>query len=400
MKLFSITSDLHSEVACKAGSEKFIRDIVAACGCEFDERTDFGDYDSRDSTLYVRTGGTEGIFKAIFCKDGRPAIPGNAPVRLLTSGRSNSLAASMEILSFLRQNGLEGEILHGSAEDIAGALAKPATGASSGLIRELGAPMSLEGKRYGVIGKPSDWLISSTVDYAKAKAVLGCEIIDIPIEELVSDILKVGYDAPSNLKPFNAPKFGKRVGEPDFRRAIDIYGALKAMCVKYSLDGFTLRCFDLLTTVSNTGCLALAALNSEGYAATCEGDVPAMLSMAVGRHLTGKSGFQVNLSRAEADRLLFAHCTVPFDMVTDYCYDTHFESGIGIGIHGEFEEGVPATLFKIGSDLEHFIQADITLLKNQYENNLCRTQVWVEAPGLRYYMLREPLGNHHVILPR
>jgi len=57
----------------------------------------------------------------------------------------------------------------------------------------------------------------------------------------------------------------------------------------------------------------------------------------------------------------------------------------------------PATLLKIGSDLTHFVVRDVELVCNQYENNLCRTQIIVKAEGLKDYMLNEPLGNHHVI---
>ena len=60
----------------------------------------------------MRTGGTEGLFKEIF-----PEMDG--PVRILTSGKSNSLAASMEILSYLNMQGRSGEIIHGSVDYIA-----------------------------------------------------------------------------------------------------------------------------------------------------------------------------------------------------------------------------------------------------------------------------------------
>ena len=63
--------------------------------------------------LYVASGGSEGYFIEVFdsLKD--------RPCYILTSGDSNSLAASMEILSFLQQNGGRGEILHGDIEAIA-----------------------------------------------------------------------------------------------------------------------------------------------------------------------------------------------------------------------------------------------------------------------------------------
>ena len=62
--------------------------------------------------VFVGGGGTEGRFlKAL------PQL--KEPVFLLTTGVNNSLAASMEILSYLRQKDIRAEILHGSEEKIA-----------------------------------------------------------------------------------------------------------------------------------------------------------------------------------------------------------------------------------------------------------------------------------------
>ena len=108
--LYTLTSSLHSEAACEAKEEKFIRDIEERLGEKFDIRgEEYDEYGNTDGNLiYVRTGGTEGIFKSIFCKDGKLQVPGDEPIRLLTSGKSNSLAASMEILSFLNRNRISG----------------------------------------------------------------------------------------------------------------------------------------------------------------------------------------------------------------------------------------------------------------------------------------------------
>lgn len=399
MKLYSITSSLHNEISETTSNEPFVNGIETAMGRRFEHCAGLGGYSTDDSLLYVRTGGSEGIFKAFFAGDGKLVIPGSGPVRMLASGQSNSLAASMEILSYLRLNGYEGEIIHGTPEEVAAAVKNGKAGRSGSLLMPLGFDGILSGRRYGVVGQPSDWLISSSVDYSKVRSKLGCELVDIDIDELVSLVREGSFGKPAALKELNTPKFGARLTSEDLDVAWKIYGALKHIVDKYSLDGLTLRCFDLLTSVGNTGCLSLAILNSEGCIATCEGDIPAMLTMAVARELTGKSSFQVNLSRVEDGKMLFAHCTIPLDMVRDYCYDTHFESGIGVGIHGELEENVPATIFKIGADMEHCFIREITLLRNQYENNLCRTQIWVEGRDVKEYMFTEPLGNHHVIVP-
>lgn len=419
IRLYTLTSDLHREMAACAADEPFIRAIQTALGEPFTYRSeDFSDYGSGNAVdlIYVRTGGTEGLFLKEFRQDWKK-------VRLLASGESNSLAASMEILSFLNRNGLSGEILHGTPQEIADRLKGSAPCPSTDFIKPLRPSKLLAGTRYGVIGKPSDWLISSDVDYAKAKDVLGAEIIDIPIEELVciwkesaataTEFRTAEWKEPSansaladspcryaanTLKPLNVPKYGNPISKAAFEKAVRVYKALCTIVDKYKLNGLTLRCFDLLTSIGTTGCLGLALLNSHGIVATCEGDVPAMLSMAVAQRVTGTPGFQVNLSKITGDDLLFAHCTVPLNIVRDYCYDTHFESGIGVAIHGEFAEG-PMTLFKLGAKLDEFVAEDVTLTANQYGDNLCRTQVHIQGPGLSDYLLRSPLGNHHILLP-
>ena len=119
MRLYTLTSDLHGELAKSAHNEQFIKDIEAAIGTTFDYReSDFSDFGAIGDIIYVRTGGTEGIFRQLF--EGHEG----ARVRLLTSGQSNSLAASMEIVSWLNQQGLGGEIIHGSVKEIASDLLK------------------------------------------------------------------------------------------------------------------------------------------------------------------------------------------------------------------------------------------------------------------------------------
>lgn len=163
MRLFSLISNLHSELPVAAAKEPFIIDIEIACGENFEHcEDDFSDYGSRaDDIIYVRTGGTEGLFKQIWRLKIRQ-------VTLLASGQSNSLAASMEIISFLRKNGASGRIIHGKPEEIAAALKQESARNTSSLVKPFNSGNILFGARLGVVGRPSDWLISSDVDYAKA----------------------------------------------------------------------------------------------------------------------------------------------------------------------------------------------------------------------------------------
>ena len=380
--IYTLTSELHDEQSVGAATQEFLGSLAV----EYELKgSDYADYGTHSLDLiYVRTGGTEGIFKRLVpelqAKSGRPFY-------LLTSGKSNSLAASMEILSYLRQNGVKGEIIHGNAELISKRISLLAR---AGEARKL-----LKGCRLGIIGKPSDWLIASHADKEVVMQRLGISLIDIPMQELL-DVMAV--------TPIR--ETGEQASADAVRKALpvaeQIYDALKTIVERHQLQGFTIRCFDLLTAVQNTGCLALAKLNAEGIVAGCEGDVPAMLSMKIAQSLLGVSGFQANPAsiNPETGQMLFAHCTIPFNMVERYELDTHFESGIGVGIRGYMKEG-PVTIFKVSGDLSRCFTEEGELIRNQAKPDLCRTQqvVQLSHPSQTSYFLTNPIGNHHIILP-
>ena len=312
---------------------------------------------SSHQCVAVQTGGTEASFVNLVEK-GKIHI--DKPVFLLASGHSNSLAASLEILAWILQHDGSGRVIT-SPEQI------------NEPIEQAGdAPA-----RLGVIGEPSSWLIASHVDDTRALKQLNVKLVHIPITEVTS------------------------LGEVDggLEGAERIYIRLKEIVSRYQLDGLTLRCFDLLTTVKNTGCVALSKLNDEGIPAACEGDVPLLLTMMIAKQEYNQIGFQVNPARIHPDgKMLFAHCTVPLKMTTSHVYDTHFESGIGVGIHGELPLG-KYRLMKMSPDLSFIMDEPVELIANQYEPNLCRTQVWLQAtPEMAREMLTRPLANHHLLI--
>ena len=317
----------------------------------------------------VLTGGTESKFLHLVDEG---LIDLSKPVYLMVSGHSNSLAASLEILSYIRQHKGIGKVMM-NAEDTALEQAQDDV-----VITPTESILKSNGKlRLGVVGAPSDWLIASGVNYQDVLQKMNCELVDIPIEEVSS------------------------LGEVDagMKGAEAIYERLKELVNRYDLQGVTLRCFDLLTTVKNTGCIALSKLNDEGIPAACEGDIPTLLTMMVCKQLTGELCFQVNPARIKADgEMLFAHCTLPLGMTEKHEYTTHFESGIGVAIHGDLPTG-DYTLVKLSGDMKRLLAVDVTLERCQFEQNLCRTQVWIKAtPAVSRYFLTDPIANHHVLI--
>ena len=379
--IYTLTSALHDPQAVDTLTKEFLTSLNVPYILKGD---DFSDYGSHDLNLiFVRTGGTEGIFQQMM-----PTLveKSDAPFYLLASDKSNSLAASLEILSYLRQQGKQGEILHGNPEYIASRIQL--------LCQVESAVKRLRKSRLGVIGKPSDWLIASQVDAECVQQKLGVELLDIPMSELLDTL--AATPKPSLTEHRDMPAVNEAL--PD---ACRIYEALKTIVQKHGLQGFTIRCFDLLDAVHNTGCWALAKLNAEGYIAGCEGDVPTMLTMMLLRALTGTSSFQANPAsiHPETGEILFAHCTIPFDMVQRYELDTHFESGIGVGIRGFVPEG-SVTICKVSGDLSRAFVVEGELVRCQTKPDLCRTQLVVRLanPSDTEYFLTNPIGNHHVII--
>lgn len=347
---------------------------------------DFIDFIQDLPVIFVETGGVEEQFKEMYLTLPEPYI-------LVATNANNSLPAALEISSFLKDQNKKFLLLHGSKEEIVRSLKSKRFENQSFLIDE--QTRILNGKRYGVIGKPSDWLIASNVDTKKLNQSLGVTLVDISFLEFKNQI----DQAKEIVDPIIFENLlNKKVSKETLNGALKIYSAIRSLIMKYKLDGVTVRCFDLLGTIHNTSCLALAMLNKDGYIATCEGDIPTMITMAFVREAFHQSSFQVNPSYVNIlkNYAYFAHCTLPLDMCLDYSFDTHFESGLGIGIKGRLNLG-RVTIMKINRNFTkyHVIEGKITA--NLGQNNLCRSQIKVEFAQDISRFLSEPFGNHLVI---
>ena len=324
-----------------------------------------------NQVVAVLSGGTEAMFVDLV-RDKQ--IDLKRPVYLLVSGFSNSLPAALEILSFIRQRKGIAKIMQHPKDTVF-----VDDGDTASLTRvPLEKVLKNEKKmRLGVIGKSSDWLIASQVDYQEVLAKMNCELIDIPMDELTS------------------------IGEvdPGMKGAEAIYARLKEIIAKRQLDGITLRCFDLFTSCKNTACVAVSKLNDEGIPAGCEGDIPVLLTMMACKKLTGEPGFMGNPARIQPDgQILLAKCTIALKMTQKHEYTTHFESGIGVAIHGEVAPG-EYTLVKLSHDMKRLLAVNVKVTRCQYEKNLCRTQIWIQStPIVSQYLLTNPLSNHHVLI--
>ena len=368
--------------------ERFKDEEKAKYLAKLNAQNDFVFDASGETIFFIETGGTEEEFKSIFSKYKEPYL-------LLATDANNSLPASLEIATFLRKNNKQFKLYHGTPEEVREQLK---THDFSKNIKENKGILKLSdlnGMRLGVVGKPSNWLIASDVNYDEVKAKFGVTLVDISSEEFLSQI----KESKPKLDPIIfEPLLNEKVNHETLDGALQIYSALRDLIIKHNLNGLTVRCFDLLTSVHNTSCLALAMLNKDGYIATCEGDIPAMLSMAIVRKVFHQSSFQVNPSYLNLKERYgyFAHCTLPLDMCLSYEFDTHFESGIGLGIKGRLNLG-KVTIFKMNANLKDFEVFEGQIVENLHKNNLCRTQIKVQFNEPIDEMFSSPNGNHLII---
>lgn len=375
IKIYPISSSLHSSQAIGSATKKLIDELKSdsrSIEIENDINKLYTDTDL--SLILIQTGGSENIFLENFAKL-------KEPYYLLTYGTNNSLAASLEILAYLNNHHLEGEILHGSKEYLISRISSLSK--NKGLIQ-------CENK-LGVIGKPSDWLISSAVNYQAVQEKFNFSLVDIDISEVENTYKSIKDD-------FELPKFSSSFNNSELRKAYRFYLALEQIVNKYELKGFTMRCFDLLTSLKTTACLALSIFNSKQITATCEGDIPSLISMHIANTVFNTPAFQANPAKIDiaTNTMVLAHCTLPLSMCSSYKFDTHFESNIGVGIHGELNlEDI--TVFRINSSLSEAFVEEGKILSNQYKNNMCRTQIEIELPNLDK-LLFHPLGNHLSII--
>ena len=360
-------------------NEQFVKELSQKSGVEMSYTSLEELKEGELNLVFIGGGGTEGMFLEVFDK-----LP--SPILLLTTGENNSLAASMEILSFLRQKQVPGEIIHGSLEDMSRRIQI--------LARVFQTRKRIHVLRVGCVGEPSDWLISSGVDGEASKEKNGIEIIKIPMQEMFDEIAKKSYVANEYTKMISDTGYKPE----EVEKALEIYGALKRICEKYRLDSVTIRCFDLLGPVGSTGCAALAVLNAEGIYAGCEGDIPSLIAMTVLGELSGQPVFMANPSRILSDKkeIIFAHCTLPITMPLTFRCMTHYESDLGVAFQGDLKEG-PVTVFKCSGLLDQYFVAGGELVENLHEANLCRTQLRLRLKeGLDYFTTRS-IGNHHLI---
>lgn len=328
--------------------------------------------------FYVASGGSESSFM-----DALGKLSGYCC--FITTDNNSSLAASLEMLAYLREHGKSGEIIHGGDEFTAKKILSVA-GTASAVARFRSKPLA-------VIGRANE-RIASFIDEKEFERIQGHPLSWLLMEELIDEIRAGGYPANQWTEKLLSEGYDSR----EMEKSLSIYGALRRLVDRHGVGAVSVRCFDLLRPTASTGCLALAILNAEGVPAACEGDVKALVTMAAANAVTGCPGFMANPSRLDPERreLVIAHCTLPVSMPESYTLTTHYESGTGIALAGQIPLGSCTVLKTDGVFLNNFVCRG-EIVENLHECNLCRTQIRIKMDCDMEYFLKRPIANHHVV---
>jgi L-fucose isomerase-like protein len=368
--------DAHQELFATISAEHEVRILEPAALAS-------GPSDLR--VVFVASGGTENRFVELW-----PDL--SRPVYLLTDGTHNSLAASLEISAWVRNEGERCEILHGEPAAVSARLGDLAAVEKTMAV--------LAGSRFGFIGAPSDWLIASSVDRDALHTRFGVDTEDVDLEELYRYIDAVDRTE-ARAVAADVRVRSAEVVEPDedaLEQAAVIYLGLRALVEDRGLTAVTLRCFDLVSRYRNTGCLALALLNDEGIMAGCEGDQQALFTVVTANALTGEIPFLANPAAIDtaSNALEIAHCMVATRVVNAFRLRSHFETGMGVAIEGEYARGA-VTIARIGgADLSRGWVSEAVTEGAEHSEERCRTQLRLALDKEVRYFLERAVANHHV----
>ena len=344
----------------------------------------------------------QGAYKMPFIADGHVAdiVIRNFsvfpyPITLLADGVNNSLAAALEVATWVRTKDMRARIIYGKVSD---------------MVKQVlfhhqayAAKHKLKGKRIGLIGAPAPWLVASHADYLLTSRRWGVTYVDIPVEEIYKHYYaitdeEVGVEA--SLLATNAQAC-QDVTPEELLCEMRLYYATRKVCEEYHLDAVTLSRFSMLQDLKITGCVAVSLLNDNGIPAGSEGDLQAIMTLLMVKVLTGQQGFIANPSLVDTEKntVLLAHDTIGTQMVEQYILRSHFDTPKGIAIQGIMHEG-NVTVFKCGGEcLDEYYVASGYLTENTNFVSICRTQLLIKLNGKPAdYFLKNPLGNHHILI--
>ncbi len=306
---------------------------------------------------------------------------------LIASKDDNSYAAATEVKAWCNQNQISSMLCDLEQPELQ-SIVEDFYHVKNGLAR-------LKGKRLGLIGNVSDWLVASNISPFVLNNRIGVELVKLDWNEIPS---RDNLNVPTYFA--ETYKHGAKQQEKEkVQDAGKVYEQLALTVSKYNLDAITVECFPMVNECKVSACLALSKFNADMFTAGCEGDLCSAAGMMISREVCGVVPWMANTVSVGGNTGLFAHCAVPLNLVKEFELDTHFETNEGLAVRGNLS-AKEVTLFRVNSTLSQIFITKAVVKRIPKMKAACRTQVeLVLSNSAVSYFKNDPFGNHHLILP-
>ena len=336
------------------------------------------------------TGGTENLALEVSRRVKR------APIMLVTSNIYNSFPAGLELLPALREEGHYVKLIYSkdwkekhkieidNFEKVSRAIIK------------------LKKLRVGLIGGPSNWLVSSIPNRINKNIKLN--LVKVDLNELYKRYRKYGNieQVEKNGEIKKQAKKGAEVSNKDLNLAYKMHLALDELMDDLKMDYVSVKCFDIIRDLKTTLCLSCFITNSKERIVGCEGDIPSLITMIAMSSLANAPTWMSNPIKVNLrdNTLTLAHCTISRKLTSKHGLRSHFESNLGVGINGVLKHNMKVTLSRIGKDLNEAILLTGKIIDSDFKDEeVCRTKAVIELDQNLSEFMDRSIGNHIIMLP-
>ena len=252
-----------------------------------------------------------------------------------------------------------------------------------------------------------EWEITSNFE-------LVAEKLGIRIEVVSRDELRARYEGLSENERAEAAILARRLVEeaqqdgrarPDdaeIEAAVRYFMAMHALVAQRGAMAATLICGGFPPHQGPGPCAALTLLADHGVPAGCQGDVDAVLTMALVKRAAGVVSFMGG-ARPQGNRLMISHCVLPRKMQgpqasPPYYLAYHHGSSVGVTIHTDLPAGGPVTVARLTRDLQRLIVAEGTLVESRDPLKGCRNALVIEVGDVPKLMSVVRGGQYHMVV--
>jgi len=142
----------------------------------------------------------------------------------------------------------------------------------------------LKGMKIAQIGYTPPGFVDATGYEEELRKKLGVDIVRLDVSEILTEVQKISVaEAEEALSQI---RYTVKVGKEELLKSVKVSLALQKLFAKNQLKAGALRCLPELQGYAFP-CLGVSRLTDDGKPVTCEGDLPAAITLAILQELTG-----------------------------------------------------------------------------------------------------------------